>query len=61
LLGALANAPDWLATIAASPRAQSAFKTLVLPGEMGERFKVMLLRKGTAGADLPGRDLRHRL
>jgi SAM-dependent MidA family methyltransferase len=40
---------------------QSALKTLILPGEMGERFKVLLLRKGSDGPPLPGRDLRHRL
>jgi SAM-dependent MidA family methyltransferase len=57
----LAKAPQWVAALAASPREQSAFKTLVLPGEMGERFKVLLLRKGGAGPVLPGRDLRHRL
>jgi SAM-dependent MidA family methyltransferase len=61
LLETLAQAPHWVAALAASPREQSAFKTLVLPGEMGERFKVLLLRKGSVGPALPGRDLRHRL
>jgi SAM-dependent MidA family methyltransferase len=61
LLGALTTAPQSLGVIAASPQEQSALKTLILPGEMGERFKVMLLRKGFQGAPLPGRDLRHRL
>jgi SAM-dependent MidA family methyltransferase len=37
-----------------------AFKTLVLPGEMGERFKLLLLTRGIEG-DLPGRDFRDRL
>jgi SAM-dependent MidA family methyltransferase len=37
-----------------------AFKTLVLPGEMGERFKVLLLTRGVDGS-LPGRDFRDRL
>ncbi len=37
-----------------------AFKTLVLPGEMGERFKVLLLTRGIART-LPGRDFRDRL
>jgi SAM-dependent MidA family methyltransferase len=46
---------------AASPREQSALKTLILPGEMGERFKVLLLRKGATGPPLPGRDFRARL
>ncbi len=40
-------------------RAQ-ALKTLVLPGEMGERFKVLLLTRGVEHS-LPGRDLRDRL
>jgi SAM-dependent MidA family methyltransferase len=44
-----------------SPREQSALKTLILPGEMGERFKVLLLRKHVEGPRLPGRDFRHRL
>lgn len=34
-----------------------ALKTLVLPGEMGERFKLLLLTRGIE-ADLPGRDFR---
>jgi SAM-dependent MidA family methyltransferase len=46
---------------ALSPREQSALKTLILPGEMGERFKVMLLRKNAAGPALPGKDFRYRL
>ena len=37
-----------------------AFKTLVLPGEMGERFKLLLLTRGIEGT-LPGRDFRDRL
>ncbi len=37
-----------------------ALKTLILPGEMGERFKLLLLSRGI-GADLPGRDFRDRL
>jgi SAM-dependent MidA family methyltransferase len=37
-----------------------AFKTLVLPGEMGERFKVLLLTCGITRT-LPGRDFRDRL
>jgi SAM-dependent MidA family methyltransferase len=44
-----------------SPRALSALKTLVLPGEMGERFKVLLLTKGLPDVRLPGRDFRDRL
>lgn len=37
-----------------------AFKTLVLPDEMGERFKVLLLTRGITRT-LPGRDFRDRL
>jgi SAM-dependent MidA family methyltransferase len=40
--------------------ARQAAKTLLLPGEMGERFKLMLLTRGIA-LSLPGRDLRSRL
>ena len=61
LLGVLAAAPQWLAVVASSPQEQSALKTLILPGEMGERFKVLVLRKDSDGPPLPGRDLRHRL
>ncbi len=42
-----------------SPAELGALKTLVLPGEMGERFKVMLLTHDTAPLSLPGRDLRN--
>jgi SAM-dependent MidA family methyltransferase len=61
LLNALAALPAELSLGLASPREQSALKTLVLPGEMGERFKLLLLRKGHTGGGLPGRDFRHRL
>ena len=62
LAHALAALPQSLAIDLATPRAQSALKTLLLPGEMGERFKVLLLRKRhEGGAALPGRDFRHRL
>jgi SAM-dependent MidA family methyltransferase len=43
------------------PRKQSALKTLVLPGEMGERFKLILLTRGGAAIALPGREFRSRL
>jgi SAM-dependent MidA family methyltransferase len=42
-------------------RQAQALKTLVLPGEMGERFKVLLLTRGQCSAGLPGRDFRDRL
>jgi SAM-dependent MidA family methyltransferase len=61
LLSTLALEPPPADADAAAVRERSALKTLVLPGEMGERFKVLLLRKGAAtGASgaLPGRDLR---
>jgi SAM-dependent MidA family methyltransferase len=61
LAACLAAATEFLASAAASPQEQSALKTLILPGEMGERFKLLLLRKATKGPALPGRDLRHRL
>lgn len=61
LASTLAALPLGLRVDLSSPREQSALKTLMLPGEMGERFKVLLLRKGGAGPPLPGRDLRHRL
>ena len=38
----------------------AAIKTLLLPGEMGEAFKVMSFSRGT-DFELPGRDLRDRL
>jgi SAM-dependent MidA family methyltransferase len=61
LLNVLAALPPELAIDLKSPREQSALKTLILPGEMGERFKVLLLRKNVAGAALPGKDFRYRL
>ncbi len=61
LLSVLAALPPALAVELASPQEQSALKTLILPGEMGERFKVVLLRKGVDGPDLPGKDFRYRL
>jgi len=61
LIATLAAAPDRFGIDTASRREQSALKTLVLPGEMGERFKVLLLRKDATGPALPGRDFRARL
>jgi SAM-dependent MidA family methyltransferase len=60
-LSLLAALPPELAHDLRSPREQSAMKTLILPGEMGERFKVLLLRKGVTGRELPGKDFRYRL
>ena len=61
LLSVLAALPPELAVDLQSPREQSALKTLILPGEMGERFKILLLRKKLSGPELPGKDFRHRL
>ena len=44
----------------AAPADIAAIKTLLLPGEMGEAFKVMTLARGVS-IDLAGRDLRGRL
>jgi SAM-dependent MidA family methyltransferase len=44
----------------ASIAARQAAQTLLLPGEMGERFKLLLLTRGVAWS-LSGRDLRSRL
>jgi SAM-dependent MidA family methyltransferase len=62
LLSTLAAEPPRAAGDVESVRALSALKTLVLPDQMGERFKVLALRKGgSAGEPLPGRDFRDRL
>jgi SAM-dependent MidA family methyltransferase len=53
--------PAAFASAVSDARERSALQTLILPGEMGESFKVLLLRKGTSGRPLPGRDQRHRL
>ncbi len=45
----------------ATPAAAQALKTLVLPGEMGERFKLLVLSRGMTPGPLPGRDFRARL
>lgn len=61
LLATLAAEPPAAAADAAALETLAALKTLLLPGEMGERFKVLLLRKGADGEPLPGRDFRDRL
>jgi SAM-dependent MidA family methyltransferase len=61
LLATLAAEPPPAATDASGLRKLAALKTLVLPGEMGERFKVLQLRAGRGGEPLPGRDFRDRL
>ncbi len=56
------GATDWLQSSNGRVNAKQAqaFKTLVLPDEMGERFKVLLLTRGITRT-LPGRDFRDRL
>ena len=61
LVNVLATLPPEVPLGLDSPREQSALKTLILPGEMGERFKILLLRKNVDGPALPGKDFRHRL
>jgi SAM-dependent MidA family methyltransferase len=41
-----------------TPRTISAAKTMILPGEMGERFKLMWLTRGGTHGGLSGRDFR---
>ncbi len=56
------TARSTLATLTShNARELSALKTLVLPGEMGERFKLLLMTKNVDGTGLPGRDLISRL
>jgi SAM-dependent MidA family methyltransferase len=57
LLESIAADPD-LAQEAPTPAAASALKTLVLPGEMGERFKLIWLTRCMDPRGLPGRDFR---
>src|SRR5690606_42092656 len=60
LIGALGPALLGERERSGSPAALGALKTLLMPGEMGERFKVLLAAKGIE-AELPGRDMRSRL
>ena len=55
LAESVAAVPDAIALDAPSA---SALKTLVLPGEMGERFRLLLLTRGIRSPGLPGRDMR---
>ena len=52
-----ADSPPQAAELAAA----QALKTLVLPGEMGERFKLLVLSRGMTLDPPPGRDFRARL
>ena len=47
--------------VAADLAAAQALKTLILPGEMGERFKLLVLSRGISQDPPPGRDFRARL
>lgn len=58
LLETIAGDPE-LAAREPSPEQASALKTLVLPGEMGERFKLIWLTRGMEHSPLPGRDFRN--
>lgn len=57
LLESIARDP-LLSTRQLSPKEASAMQTLILPGEMGERFKLIWLTSGPVGNTLPGRDFR---
>ena len=47
-----------LASRQPTPREASSLQTLILPGEMGERFKLLWLTRGLGEPPLPGRDFR---
>jgi len=57
LIESIAGDPA-LAARQPTPREASALKTLILPGEMGERFKLLWLTRGLGETRLPGRDFR---
>jgi SAM-dependent MidA family methyltransferase len=58
LLASIAADPV-LAARQPTPREASALRTLILPGEMGERFKLIWLARAEAPPVLPGRDFRN--
>lgn len=58
LLASIAADPA-LAARQPGPAAASALQTLVLPGEMGERFKLAWLTRDPGAPGLPGRDFRN--
>lgn len=57
LIESLADDPEAAGEMSAAEASQ--LKTLVLPGEMGERFKLIWLTKGIETRPLPGRDFRN--
>lgn len=60
LVESLARVPALVANLESAVEA-SRLKTLMLPGEMGERFKVLMLNRSSGRPRLRGRDLRGRL
>ncbi len=60
LIGALGEGLLGESARAGSPAALGALKRLLMPGEMGERFKVLLATRSLE-LEMPGRDLRARL
>ena len=60
LLESIARDPV-LASRRPGPEDAGGLKTLILPGEMGEHFKLIWLTRGAALGGLPGRDFRNRL
>jgi SAM-dependent MidA family methyltransferase len=58
LLGSIAADPV-LASRQPTPREAAALQTLILPGEMGERFKLIWVTRGFIAPALPGRDFRN--
>ena len=62
LVGAETTMPDaGFRPVPADLVAAQALKTLILPGEMGERFKLLVLSRGISLDPPPGRDFRIRL
>jgi len=58
LVESIASEPA-LAARRPTAREASALQTLILPGEMGERFKLLWLTRGIEPVMLPGRDFRN--
>ncbi len=58
LVDTISSDPALAARIIAADEA-GAMRRLVLPGEMGERFKLIWLTRGAVSTRLPGRDFRN--